>query len=236
MTVDFDNLAEKQDEIEQRREQFSEFTSFILGLLLGAVIAIPINLVLRPISYQGDSLKYGPAVLIESAPWWVIPVISFLLLFLLLYVLLISYTIYVGLVGREEVRIPYDDESDDKFITDFRKYVIDQSESYNLESKYEEKRGKSLKKSLPNLIRIILFRNQGKPGIKRLVFIDPNRKLAHKFVITPGPIITWLVGWVYPKEVLELRFEPDEAQICISYDPKNSKAVALLDSLRKNYD
>ncbi|WP_440991237.1 hypothetical protein [Haloarchaeobius baliensis] len=103
--IDFTNLEEKQKEIDDRYQSFRDFNSFLVGVLIGVVVTIPVQLLLKPFAVRDSQLTYGSAVLVESLSlqWYVF---SVLFLFSILLVgILIAYAYYQGITNWETVRL-----------------------------------------------------------------------------------------------------------------------------------
>jgi hypothetical protein len=233
----FENLREKREETKEKKESFSSFSSFVLGLLLGAVIAAPLNLLLRPIAYQEGNLVYGPIILLESAPWWVIPLVSIAFLFLLTILLFLTYIIWVDLLGLENVTLPYDTANNSgDFMHDLAEYVTEEGSSLEMNVKYEMSVDQSLTQRL--------LSSDSEPEKGHVIrCLDPRRELAHKFVLLPtstspfsGVLSNSLLNRFYPKRVLEVYLQPKSNEIQITFDPHNEKGVRLLNKMEEEFD
>jgi hypothetical protein len=225
--VDLENLRRARQEVSKKVDQLNEFSIRVGFLFVGAIIAAPLNLLLRPITYQNGNLRYGPAILLSSASWWVIPLFSFLLLVFLIFIILISYTVLIGLMGHEDATITYDVTNEDDFISEFTDYVIEQGDSLGMNVEYRKARNQS--RSFEFLGLKIGSRSNQKDVLK---CTDPYRELAHSVAVVVGPTGSWLnliLEYFYPKKVTEFEFSRDKNKIHIRFDPNNEKCDSLLD-------
>lgn len=235
--IQFENLRERIEETKERKEEFSNFSSLILGLILGAVIATPLNLILDPVTYQEGDLVYGPVTLMKSAPWWIVPVISILLLFLLITAVLFLYVIWIDLLGKENVTISYIATSDEKFARALAEYLAEKGRLLEMNVKYEMGIEQGLlQKFLPS---------GSESEIQRAHVIrcsDPRRELAYRFINLPartsplsGFFIYRVMNRFYPKTVLELHFESQSGEIEVAFDPNNENCIKLLNGMENEF-
>ena len=225
--VNMTGLKETRQRISEKVNQLNEFSIRISFLFVGAIIAAPLNLLLRPITYQNGDLKYGPATILSSASWWVIPVLSVLLLILLIIFILIGYTILIGLVGREGATITYQATNEEEFISEFTDYIIEQGNILGMDVEY--RKGRSQSRSIEILGLKI---GSGSKQEDTLRCTDPYRELAHNAAVLIGPVgsrFNSILEYFYPKTVAEFEFDRDQNKIYIQFDPHNEKCNSMLD-------
>lgn len=236
--MDFQRLIEKRTETKERKEQFIDFSSLILGLLLGAVISTPLNLLFKPISYQSNDLTYGPVTLITSASWWIVPLTSVIMLFALITIIILTYTIWIGLLGRESTSISFDPSSNVEFVQKFVEYMAEEADSHGMECDVTQRLSLFLPSphELDDSDRLIMP--------TKIRCSDPNRELSHLFLIpmatpmtSPGSMQAFrnLLKRIYPKKVLEIQLDPYEDEIRIEFDPYNDKCSKLLDEIEREF-
>jgi|GEM_PF-4888397 len=213
-SINFSNLKDKQQELEQKSTRFNNFASFVGGLLLGAVFSFPLQLFLRPLSYESSSLTYGPRILLDPAPVWLIPLISIILLFGLIITILVGYTIWIGLIGQETVKLTYDSDDYDTFYENVRDYLDREAGFVDVEIKAKN-----------NWIKCL----------------DSSRRPSNGVALTPisgigmSILMELLIDYAFPKTVLELDFNPKLSVIELRYDPNSENANHLLEKLETEY-
>lgn len=215
-TVDFSKFKNKQQEVENKIDRFANFTSFLGGLILGAILSFPLQLLLRPLSYENSALTYGPSTLISSAPVWLIPLISVLLLIFVLLITLAGYVGWLGIVGQETVKLSYECDDFNSFYEGMRDYLDEEAKFTEAEIRAKN-----------NWIKCL----------------DPGRRPeAELFRGTIGlsPIGTSLlvdlmVDYVFPKTIIELDFDPELSIVELRYDPNSENATHLLEKLESRY-
>ena len=225
--TDLEDLRRARQEVSEKVDQLNEFSIRISFLFVGAIIAAPLNLLLRPIKYQNGDLKYGPAILLSPASWWIIPILSILLFILLILIILIGYTILIGLVGREDATITYEATNEEMFISEFTDYLIEQGDSLGMNVEY--RKGRSQSRGFEILGLKIGSRSNQKDVLK---CTDPYRELAHNAAVLVGPTgsrFSSIFEYFYPKTVAEFEFSRDRNEIYIQFDPHNEKCSSLLD-------
>ena len=219
-------LEQSKQTVSEKINQLNEFSIRISFLFVGAIIAAPLNLLLRPITYQNGNLNYGPATLLASAPWWVLPVLSIILLILLIFLILIGYTILIGLVGRERATVTYQATNEQEFISEFSDFVLKQGDCLGMDVEYQKGRSQS---SVIDIFGVKIGDRSRKEHVLKCT--DPYRKLAHNAASFVGPM-TFQLGSVlehfYPKTVAEFEFEQRNNEIHIQFDPHNKKCSKML--------
>jgi hypothetical protein len=212
--IDFAKFHSKQEELEQKIDKFSNFASFIGGLLLGAILSFPLQLFLRPLSYDGTALTYGPGVLIDPAPIWVIPLISLVVLIGVILVTLAGYVGWLGIVGQETVKLSYEFSDHDSFYEELRDYLDKEARFVDVEVKAKQN---WIKCSDPN--------RQPDPGL----FIGPVSPLGM------SSLMELMIELVFPKTIIKLEFDPELSVVELRYDPSSENAIHLLEKLESRY-
>jgi|AntDeeMinimDraft_4_1070355.scaffolds.fasta_scaffold11484_2 hypothetical protein len=231
--IDMTGLEQSKQRVSEKINQLNEFFIRISFLFVGAIIAAPLNLLLRPITYQDGDLAYGPATLLTSASWWVIPIHSILLLISLVILILIGYTVLIGLVGRERTTITYQAANQEEFITKFTEYIIKQGDYHGMDVEYQK--GRSQSRSIEILGFKIGSRSRRKHILK---CTDPYRRLAHNAAAFAGPMhfrLNSALDYFYPKIVAEFEFEQRNDEIHIQFDPHNKKCSKMLDDIMDKF-
>lgn len=230
-TIDTTKLNQSRERAAEKTDRLAEFSLNIWYLIVGAIVAAPLNLLLRPISFQNGDLRYGPRIVLESAPWWMIPLISFILFLIISVLIFVIYIIWIGLIGYEETTISYHSENGEEFIDRFKQYVMTESDSLDVNF------GKRT-----FAIKINTF--IGSLGVERefenedvLICIDPDRKSAHNIMsVAPFQNVTGIFFKLfYPEKVAEFRIYQNKREIKLQYDPYNEKCTSLLDNITEEF-
>lgn len=213
-SIDFSKFRSNQEEVEHKRERFINFTSFIGGLILGAIVSFPLQLLIRPLSYENSALTYGPSVLINPAPVWLVPVISILLLLIMIFLIISGYVGWLGIVGQETVEMSYECSNYDSFYEDMRDYLDEESKFIDVEVKAKN------------------------DWIKCM---DPGRQPDAEFIAWPvslfGPplLVDLTIEYLFPKAIIKLNFNSELSVVELRYDPNSENANHLLEKLESRY-
>lgn len=105
--LDFSNLEERRETLRERYTDLNEFGMLFKGILLGVIISLPVQLMIKPLTLRNGELMYGSSTL-------PVPMNTFtyffasLILFTFVFVgIPLGYRAFKGLNNRESVSIPF---------------------------------------------------------------------------------------------------------------------------------
>jgi hypothetical protein len=107
--VDFSNLKNDLDFIKSKFEQLGGFKLLLLGVIFGAFISVPVQLLIAPLTYVGNSIKYNGETLVSN-----VSTIQYVLVIGAIIVIgvIIIWRIYkanvLGIKQERDVTITYD--------------------------------------------------------------------------------------------------------------------------------
>ncbi|MCU4798949.1 hypothetical protein OB920_00985 [Halobacteria archaeon HArc-gm2] len=111
--LDFQNLNEALSRAERRREKFQEFRTLFFGVLIGAIVSTPLQLIFKPLSFNEGTVSYGSAEILTSLLPGQYFIIAMMFGFLVIAALIGAYRLYIryDVDPSAHLRLPDDAES-----------------------------------------------------------------------------------------------------------------------------
>lgn len=107
-SIDTNNLEKALDKLKSKYGELNKFKILLLGILIGAIISAPIQLLILPFSYEETIIKYNDKILSENMPTEIyIFMVFFAIIFSILIITILYKTILVGLNPQESVPMKY---------------------------------------------------------------------------------------------------------------------------------
>jgi hypothetical protein len=64
--LDFQNIDKSMSKAKRRREKFREFGTLFLGVVIGALVSLPVQLALKPLSFSNGVVRYADVVVVTN--------------------------------------------------------------------------------------------------------------------------------------------------------------------------
>lgn len=136
--LDFQNLNDALSRAERRREKFQEFQTLFFGVVVGAIVSAPLQLVLKPLSLSGGTVSYGRVELMTNLHPGQYFIIAMMFGFILIFILIGSYRFYIRLDFDPTVHVRVPDGADGAF-DQIKQHLHDKAEEVGLEVRDSDK-------------------------------------------------------------------------------------------------
>lgn len=133
LELNLDSLDEAITRAQRRREKFQEFKTLFFGVVVGAVISAPLQLMLKPLSFQNGVVTYGSAELMTNLHPFQYFIVSMVIGFGVILALIISYRLYIRFDFDPSVPIRLPDNSASAF-NQIKEELLDEADSMELDA------------------------------------------------------------------------------------------------------
>ncbi|WP_153553099.1 hypothetical protein [Halomicrobium sp. LC1Hm] len=136
--LDFENLDDALARAEKRREKFRGFRTLFFGVMVGAVVSAPLQLMLKPLKFTNGAVTYGSAEIMTNLHPGQYFIIAMMFGFLVVIALLGAYRLYIryDLDPSANVRLP--DDSDEVF-GEIKEHLKDEADEIGVEVNESER-------------------------------------------------------------------------------------------------
>lgn len=131
------NLDDAITRAERRREKFREFKTLFFGVVVGAVISAPLQLMLKPLKFETGAVAYGSAEIMTNLHPFQYFIVSMLVGMGVILALIFSYRLYIRFDFDPSIPIRLPENSDAAFDR-IKEELHDEAASMDLDAKVDD--------------------------------------------------------------------------------------------------
>lgn len=138
-SIDLTNLEKTLAKLESKYEELNKFKLLLFGILIGAIISAPVQLLILPFSYEENTLKYHNIIIFKDLPVEIYVLSIILILLLSIVVIILIYkTFFLG-ITIITTKLKYTGDYK-KIYQDLRKFLKEECEYLNLKLRTSDDR------------------------------------------------------------------------------------------------
>lgn len=136
--LNFENLDDALARAEKRREKFREFRTLFFGVVVGAVVSAPLQLMLKPLQFKNGAVTYGSAEIMTNLRPGQFFIIAIMFGFLVVFSLIGAYRLYIRYDRDPSANVRLPDDSDEVF-GEIKEHLKDEADEIGVEVNESER-------------------------------------------------------------------------------------------------